>query len=158
MFIPAAHQALERLKVMEVQPYSLISHFSPQHASQWEALIFDSWVLLTVSKGCSMQCRYWLPKFNGVRTAVTDPLRSSALRRGNCGASQERCHQIWRKLFSIKGVPFNLFPCSKAGWQLYPILDGQQLDRVIRDPCFLMQHTADILQALSKGNWFMGLT
>lgn len=115
MFIPAAHQALERLKVMEVKPYSLISHFSPQHASQWEALIFDSWVLLTVSKGCSIQCRYWLPKFNGVRTAVTDPLRSSALRRGNCGAFRRGAIKYGESYFQSKGFHSTYFLVQE--WQ-----------------------------------------
>ncbi len=40
------------------------------------------WVLLTLSKGYSIQFRHLPPKFNGVRmTVVQDPLRSLALKR-----------------------------------------------------------------------------
>ncbi|KAE8291462.1 hypothetical protein D5F01_LYC11070 [Larimichthys crocea] len=56
------------------------SRFSPQHLGQWEALTSDPWVLLTLSKGYSVQFRRRPPKFSGVRmTVVKDPVRCLAL-------------------------------------------------------------------------------
>ncbi|XP_049437342.1 uncharacterized protein LOC125891834 [Epinephelus fuscoguttatus] len=74
-----------RPKVVGVGPDYLdpgAGRFSPQHLGQWEALTSDPWVLLTLSKGYSIQFRRRPPKFNGVRmTVVKDPLRSLALKR-----------------------------------------------------------------------------
>lgn len=68
-----------------------------------------------------------------------DPLRSLALRWEIAVLLRRGTIKYGESYFQSKGVLLNLFPCSKAGWQLYPILDGQQLDKVIK---VLFSHAA----------------
>lgn len=143
---------------MEVKPDFLASHFSPQHPSQWKALILAPMGVVDTFKRLQYPVQMLAPKVQwGQNDCCQRPFEIFCSQTGNCGASQERRHQICRKLCSIKGVLFNLFPCSKAGWQLYPILDVRQLDEVIKVPCFPMLRTAHVLQAVSKEDSFMGI-
>ncbi|KAE8291435.1 hypothetical protein D5F01_LYC11040 [Larimichthys crocea] len=53
------------------------SRFSPQHLGQWEALTSDPWVLLTLSKGYSVQFRRQPPMFSGRNQVQAFPIGGS---------------------------------------------------------------------------------
>lgn len=81
---PLPADLINRQKAMGVEPDSHAmgtSRFSPQHLSRWEAFVSDPWVLLTLSRGYSIQFRRQPPKINGINmTVVNNRLRSVVLR------------------------------------------------------------------------------
>lgn len=132
--------------------------FSPQHLSRWGALTSDPWVLLTLSKGYSIQFKRRPPKFSGVRmTVVKDPRRSVALKREISVLLEKGAIECVKSSDQSRGFYSTYFLVPKKDGGFRPILDLRRLNQFIKVLRFHMLRTADVLQVVSEKDWFTSI-
>ncbi|XP_068583377.1 LOW QUALITY PROTEIN: uncharacterized protein [Cebidichthys violaceus] len=127
--------------------------FSQQQISYWAAHASDPWVVST--QGYKLQFRRRPPASSRVKmTSITDPAKSLALYQELAALLAKGAIERVDPLSQPGGFYSTYFLVKKKGSGLRPVLDLRGLNKFLKVLPFHMLSTADVLRAVSRGEWF----
>lgn len=115
-------------------------------------------MVLTLSKGYSLQFGRRPPTFNGVRTTVVgDPLRSQALSQEVSQLLEKGAIECVPASARRRGFYSSYFLVTKQDGGFRPILDLRHLNQFLKVLPFRMLRTVDVLRSVRHGDWFTSI-
>ncbi|KAK7895505.1 hypothetical protein WMY93_020830 [Mugilogobius chulae] len=135
-----------------------VGYFTPAQLSYWAAHTPDVWVLTTLSRGYRLQFRRRPPVFGRVRmTIIQDPAKALALDQEISTLLVKGAIVPVNPRLDPGGFYSRYFLVPKKTGDLRPVLDLRGLNVFLKVMPFRMLRTAEVLQAISAGEWFTTL-
>ncbi|XP_037536617.1 uncharacterized protein LOC119413633 [Nematolebias whitei] len=132
-----------------------VGYFSHQQLSYWVAHAVDPWVVATLTHGYRLQFRR-RPRISGrvKMTVIADPVKAQALDQELSALLAKGAIEAVDPLQQPRGYYSTYFLVQKKTGGFRPILDLRGLNQYLKELPFHMLTTAEVLQAVTREEWF----